>query len=90
MPRTPKTARRKTIVPDHIDPMDKPVHGASAIGRVLNLTPMAVYHRFYRGELDGIVHKVGEHKHARLISTPRQLLAHANGTARKAEPLDAA
>jgi hypothetical protein len=50
------------------DPLDRPVYGATAIGRIINRTPAQVYHSYERGYLDA-------DKFGRILrSTPRRLL----------------
>jgi hypothetical protein len=49
------------------DPLDRPVYGATKIGRVVNLTRNQAYHALVRGYLDA-------DKFGRLwVSTPRRL-----------------
>ena len=51
-----------------IDPLDRPIRGAKAIGQILNLTIAQTYHGLYKGLIDA--DKYG----ALWESTPRRLL----------------
>jgi len=66
----------------NLDPLDRPIYGATAIGRVMGLKPRQAFHALENGYLDA--DKFG----GRWMSTPRRLRRIAEG--RKDKPLDAA
>ena len=57
-----------------IDPQDRPIYGAAAIGRVMDLTTRQAFHPLENGYLDA--DKFG----GKWISTPRRLRRVANGS----------
>jgi hypothetical protein len=61
-----------SITAGDLDP-DKPIYGAEAIAKVVNLTPRQAFYQLENGHLPAT--KLG----ARWASTPRRLLAHFNG-----------
>lgn len=67
-----------------LDPQDRPIYGAAAIGRALGLNARQAYHALENGYLDAVANKLG----GRWCSTPRRLRQIANGS--KVQPLDAA
>ena len=62
------------------DDPDRPIWGAAAIGREINLDARQAYYILEAGHLDGVADKVG----GRWVSTPRRLRQIANGF--KAKP----
>lgn len=58
-----------------LDPQDRPIFGAVAIGRALGLNARQSYYAIEMGHLDEVVSKFG----GRWCSTPRRLRQIANG-----------
>jgi hypothetical protein len=61
-----------------IDPQDRPIYGARAIGEALGLSEGRAYYALENGHLDGVVSRLG----GRWCSTPRRLRRIANGEAK--------
>ena len=59
-----------------LDPQDRPIFGAVAIGRALGLNARQAYYAIEMGHLDEVVSKFG----GRWCSTRRRLRQIANGT----------
>lgn len=57
-----------------LDPQDRPIYGAAAIGRVIGLNPRQAYHALENGYLATVADKFG----GRWRSTPRRLLANGS------------
>lgn len=58
-----------------VDPIDRPVWGAEAIGRVIGRSEAETFHLLSAGHIDA--NKIG----GRWTSTPRRLLSSLNSTA---------